>query len=197
MKYEIYNDIQIRKRILKLKCSLSKWIVFIFLLKFVSIDAIRDKPKRNLINFYSEIYLVVQGKGEQYFLSKNYGDIRPFEIVLNGKTKIPNPSNLGEDKNNITLKFNESIENCEEMFSYLENILEIDLSNFDMSHVTNMISMFDSCSNLENINLTNLNTSSVETMKYVFYKCSNLKSIDLSNLDFSKVTTMISMFYFC
>ena len=155
MKYEIYNDIQIRKIILKQKCSLSKWIIFIFLLNFVLINTIRDKPTRNLINFYSEIRLVVKGKGEQNFLSENYGDIRPFEIVLNGKTKIDETFDLGEDKNNITLKFDEDIEDCEEMFSYLENILEIDLSNFDMSHVTNMLSMFDSCSNLENINLTN------------------------------------------
>ena len=153
-----------------------------------------DNKTRNLINFDSEIRLVVQGSGKQYFLSANYGGIQPFQIILNGEEEIENPSDLGEDRNNITLKFNEKIKDCEGMFSYLDNILEIDLSNFDMSMVTNMISMFDSCPNLEYVNLTNLTTSSVSNLDYLFYECSNLKSIDLSILDFSKVIRMPSIF---
>ena len=197
MKYGTNNYIQIRKIILKQKYYISKWIIFIFLLKFVSVNTTLYKPIRNLLNFYSEIHLVVQGNGEQYFLSENYEGIKPFEILLNGIEKIENPYDLGEVINNITLMFDEEIEDCEKMFSYLENILEIDLSNFDMSHVTNMVSMFEGCSNLENINLKYINTSLVENMENLFYGCSNLKSIDLSNLDFSKVTSMTSMFDSC
>ena len=197
MKCRTNNYIQIRKINLKQKYYLSKWIIFIFLLKFVSINTILHKPTRNLINYYSEIHLVVQGEGTQYFLSKNYKGIRPFEIILNGTEKIENPWDIGEDRNNITLKFNEKIKDCEGMFSYLDNILEIDLSSFNMSYVKTMQSMFECCSNLEKINLTNLKTSSAESMEFVFYGCSNLKSIDLSNLDFSKVTTISSMFEVC
>ena len=190
MKSRTNNYIQIRKINLKQKYYLSKWIIFIFLLKFVSINTILHNPTRNLINYYSEIHLVVQGEGTQYFLSKNYEGIRPFEIILNGKEKIENPWDIGEDRNNITLKFNEEIDDCKEMFSFLENIIEVDLSNFDTSHVTNMSSMFDSCSNLENVNVSNLNTSLVKDMYSLFYGCFNLKSIDLPNFDFSKVTSM-------
>ena len=197
MKSEMNNNIQLRKIILKQKYYLSKWIIIIFLLKLISINTILDNKTRNLINFDSEIRLVVQGSGKQYFLSANYGGIQPFQIILNGEEEIENPSDLGEDRNNITLKFNEKIKDCEGMFSYLDNILEIDLSNFDMSMVTNMISMFDSCPNLEYVNLTNLTTSSVSNLDYLFYECSNLKSIDLSNLDFSKVIRMPSIFYRC
>ena len=94
-----------------------------------------DNPIRNLINFYSEILLVVQGEGKQYFLSENYQETYPLKIILNGKEEIKNPSNLGEDRSNITLKFYKKIEDYEEMFSYLENI---DLSNFDISGVKNI-----------------------------------------------------------
>ena len=145
--------------------------------------------------------MIVKGKGNQYFLSEDYmrgNKIKPFEIILNGKTKISNPFNLRENRNsNITLKFDKQIEDCQRMFSVLNNILEIDLSNFDLSHVTNMRDMFSGCSNLDNINLTNINTSSVIDMSMLFFGCSNLKSIDLSNLDISKVTKMHRMFYDC
>ena len=69
---------------------------------------------------------MVQGEGTQYFLSNNYKGIRPFEIILNGKEKIENPWDIGEDRNNITLKFNRQIEYCKYMFENLENIIEID-----------------------------------------------------------------------
>ena len=132
MKYETNYSIQMRKIILKQRYYLSKWIIYIILLKFVSINTILDKPKRNLTNFYSEIRLVVQGKGKQYFLSENYEGIEPDKIILNGNQEICNPYVLEEEKNNITLKFKDEIEDCKEMFSYLDNILEIDLSSFNM-----------------------------------------------------------------
>ena len=197
MRYEIDNYIRIRNLILEQQYYFSKWIIFILLLKFVSINTILDIPKRYLINFYWEIGLVVHGKGEQYFLSKNYEDIVPFEIILNRKEEISNPYNMTEDKNNIILKFDEEIKDCKEMFSYLENIFEIDLSNFDLSKVTTMHSMFEGCSNLETINLTNVIISSVRDLGFMFNGCSNLKSIDLSNFDLSKVTLMYAMFQGC
>ena len=85
MRYEIDNYIQIRNLMLEQQYYFSKWIIFILLFKFVSINTILGKPKRNLINFYWEIGLIVYGKGEQYFLSKNWEGIVPTEIILNGK----------------------------------------------------------------------------------------------------------------
>ena len=52
MKYGTNNYIQIRKIILKQKYYISKWIIFIFLLKFVSVNTTLYKPIRNLLNFY-------------------------------------------------------------------------------------------------------------------------------------------------
>ena len=58
---------------------------------------------------------------------------------------------MTDDVNNITLIFNEEINSCKNMFKGLSNIIEIDVSFFDFSHVTNMDSMFQECTNLQRI----------------------------------------------
>ena len=75
------------------------------------------------------------------------------------------------------------------------DILDIDLSNFDTSQVTDMSYMFFYMSNLTVLNLSNFNTSNVTNMSYVFYSMT-LTTLNLSNFDTSKVTDMKYMFYF-
>ena len=81
------------------------------------------------------------------------------------------------------------------MFYDLRNITSLDLSNFDTSKVTTMNRMFSGMSNLTSLDLSNFDTSKVTTMNRMFSGISNLTSLDLSNFDTSKVTTMYSMFY--
>lgn len=76
----------------------------------------------------------------------------------------------------------------------IKNILEIDLSNFDTSKVTNMSSMFGSMSKLTTLNLSSFNTSKVADMSNMFYGMSKLTNLNLSNFDTSKVTDMSGMF---
>ena len=76
----------------------------------------------------------------------------------------------------------------------IKNILELDLSNFDTSKVTNMNSMFSGMSNLTTLDLSNFNTSKVMNMAAMFYVTSNLAMLNLSNFDTSKVTNMGGMF---
>ena len=76
----------------------------------------------------------------------------------------------------------------------IKNILEIDLSNFDTSQVTNMNNMFDGMTNLTTLNLSNFNTSKVTNMRFMFFHASNLTSLNLSNFDTSRVTDMQYMF---
>ena len=76
-----------------------------------------------------------------------------------------------------------------------KDLLEIDVSNFDTSKVTDMSRMFYDLRNITSLNLSNFNTSQVTTMNRMFSGMSNLTSLDLSNFDTSKVTTMYSMFY--
>ena len=76
----------------------------------------------------------------------------------------------------------------------IKNILEIDLSNFDTSEVTNMGEMFYGMSNLTSLNLSNFDTSQVTNMGLMFYNMPSLTSLNLSSFDTSKVTNMGNMF---
>ena len=83
------------------------------------------------------------------------------------------------------------------MFIKCFNITEINLSNFNASKVTNMVSMFYNCSSLTSLDLSNFNTSQVTSMYCMFYKCSSLTSLDLSNFCTLQVTNMVYMFGSC
>ena len=100
----------------------------------------------------SEIYLVIQGKGNLYFINSSFY-LEPSEVIINDVSNTSCKRNFvfENDLNNITIKFNDLINSSENMFYGLKNIIEIDLSNLDTSKVTNMASMFEQCSNLEKI----------------------------------------------
>ena len=80
------------------------------------------------------------------------------------------------------------------MFSNSTNLTSLNLSNFDTSKVTGMSSMFDNLHSLTTLNLSNFNTSQVTDMSDMFYGVSNLTSLNLSSFDTSKVTNMSTMF---
>ena len=75
-----------------------------------------------------------------------------------------------------------------------KNILEIDLSNFDTSKVTNMGSMFVGMRSLTTLNLSNFNTSNVTNMNRMFSDMPNFTTLDLSHFDTSQVMDMSGMF---
>ena len=76
----------------------------------------------------------------------------------------------------------------------IKNILELDLSNFDTSKVTNMFSMFGGMSSLTTLNLSNFDTSKVMRMDYMFQGMFNLTNLNLSSFNTSQVTNMRAMF---
>ena len=82
------------------------------------------------------------------------------------------------------------------MFYGKFDITTLNLSNFDTSKVTNMSYMFYSMSDLITLNLSNFDTSKVEDMSYMFGNMPSLTTLDLSNFNTSKVTNMVSMFYY-
>ena len=157
----------------------------------------------------SEIRITIKGNGTQYILNNNsymylgkylkFKDL-PSEILINGNkiNKIDYIiTNLTGIENNITMKWNKSLTNCNVMFYNLRNIIQIDLSDFDSSHVISMISMFRDCKSLKILKLGNFNTSSINDMENLFYGCNSLISLDLSNFDTKLVTNMKNMFYEC
>ena len=91
-------------------------------------------------------------------------------------------------------------EDSSKMFIYnwserkLQNILDIDLSSFNTSKVTNMEYMFNDMPGLTSLNLSNFDTSKVTDMRDMFSDMHSLTSLDLSNFDTSQVTDMCQMF---
>ena len=77
----------------------------------------------------------------------------------------------------------------------LKNILDMDLSNFDTSRVTDMKWMFYGESNLKSLDLSNFKTSRVTNMDYMFSGMSNLVTLNIPSFDTSQVTDMSGMFY--
>ena len=157
--------------------------------------------KRKLQEGLSFITLKTKGSG-CINIFDTYFSPRPFNIYMNGnKTeKIKNSyylNDFGDNINIFKLIWNTSIQSTYNMFYYCTNIIEIDLSNFDTSRVTNMDSMFKGCFLLSSLNLSNLDTSQVTNMNSMFSRCSSLSELILSNFNTSKVTSMDSMFSGC
>ena len=75
------------------------------------------------------------------------------------------------------------------------DILDMDLSNFDTSQVTNMYGMFSGMYSLTTLDLSNFNTSRVIYMSYMFSEMYNLTTLDLSSFNTSNVTDMDYMFF--
>ena len=170
---------------------------FIFLMKIIQIFLLLNKGTKIFINCHSIISLIIQGKGNQKILYNEF-PTSPSEIRVNGViNNCDKTCELQNDINNITLIFNYEIASCQKMFYSLENITEVDLSNFNCSRINDVSSMFYGCSNLEKINFGNIDTFSVNYISSIFMGCSKLTSIDLSKFDISRVTDMSYMFYRC
>ena len=176
---------------------------FLFLLKiiyFIFGISLTEEKVRNLINFSSEVHLVIMGKGNQNLLSNIFSK-NPSQVIVNGINRDSCNNNkiceLEYEENNVTLIFNDVITSTSAMFNTLNNIKEIDLSLFDFSKVNTMRYMFRECTNLEKIEFGNINTSSVTNMEQLFFKCQKLVSVDVSKFDTSNVVTMQHMFFNC
>ena len=155
----------------------------------------------NTFEYVSEINITINGNGNQQILSSKtvggYGsgvfNSFPNLTLVNG---IPQSGiekyvyNLVNQTNIITMRWNYQLKSCRGMFSYLTNIISIDLSNFDSSQVESFECMFDSCTSLISINLTNMNTSSAKNMVGMFESCPKLETLNLSSFDTSRATSM-------
>ena len=60
-----------------------------------------------------------------------------------------------------------------------------------------MFAMFADCHNLIELNLSDWDVSNVKNMEHLFSDCSSLTKLNLSGWDISNVRYMGSMFYNC
>ena len=165
------------------------------------------------------------GSGTHQIINENYAE--KIKVYINGidKTLTGNTIELEDtDNTNIDIECLSEFTNCDNMFDNLQNIEEINLSNFngsnvlsmkymfinmvnvktiifptnfDVSKVESMYRMFSGCASLESVNLNGFITTNLNNMEWMFYNCSSLETLVLSSFDTSKVTTMNFTFSHC
>ena len=54
------------------------------------------------------------------------------------------------------------------MFSHCKSLITINIQNFDVSKVTDMIYLFHNCENLKYLNLPNISPLNIKTIDYAF-----------------------------
>ncbi|MDY6280869.1 MAG: BspA family leucine-rich repeat surface protein, partial [Roseburia faecis] len=138
-------------------------------------------------------------------------DVYPIEYTLTigagtGAEQTQNASPWDSYKYQITsVKISGKVtapQNCSYLFSDLQSVETIDLSNFDTSKVTDMSHMFYYCSNLTSLDVSHFDTSKVTDMNFMFgggyhAGCNFLTTLDVSGWDTGNVTDMGNMFNGC
>ena len=186
----------------------NKFITFIinFLIMINLIGLISSKRnklyKRRNLYLSNEIRIKIEGTETQEIFSSlsNLINNPPSTVLLNGNPVVLDENkitNLIEEENNITMIWENKLTKCDYMFYELENLLEVDLSNFDASEVITMNSMFGYCYDLISINFGNINTPKLKEMAYLFNECFSLLYLDLSSFNTSSVISMNFLFNNC
>ena len=89
------------------------------------------------------------------------------------------------------------------LFKGATGLVNLDLSNWDVSNVTKFNSLFSSSDsnsgsmNIKTTGIENWDVGNGDNLSYMFYGCGQLESIDLSNWDVSKNTTFNHFFTDC
>ena len=148
----------------------------------------------------SEITLKVKGPGNNVkILSESFFQkYNEFRVYLEGS---PNPQSesknyyaFNNEINDIKIVFYKPMTTTKEMFNNCDKIIEINLSKFDTSLVTDMSSMFAWCGLLSSLVISNIDTSKVINMGSMFFRCLSLNSLNLSNFNTLKVNNTNTMF---
>ena len=182
--------------------DLNKYLIILYsIILFINlpIKGLCNKTKIKL-NLVSEVTLTILGKNEQYILYKEKDQDLPDEIYVNNvyyDKNINKVTGLTEEINIVKMVWKEPLTSCENLFRSLENVINIDFSNFDTSHVTAMNNMFALSISLTSLDLSNFNTSIVTSMDFMFYGCYSLRYLNVDNFDTSLTTDISSMFFNC
>ena len=140
-----------------------------------------------------KLWLDPAGKTDYYYAE-------PEKVYLNANSSKMFFSDHYEEKIKNILDIDLSsfdtskVTNMSEMFSRKPYLTTLDLSNFDTSKVTNMSEMFSHMPNLTTLNLSSFDTSKVTNMNSMFYGMLKITTLNLSNFDTSRVTDMFRMF---
>jgi len=169
------------------------------------------KRNRGELNFVEDLRnekeikackIQVEGKIIQFSYTYKFYAPGKFKIIYTFQ-KYPKSlcdlfSNCNQLVNLDLSNFNtQNVTSMSGIFCYCRSLTNIDLSNVNTQNVTDMSGMFCYCKSLTNINVSNFNTQKVTDMSGMFSDCSSLDNINVSNFNTQNVTSMSYMFYGC
>ena len=201
------NSMYIFKQLSKKLKLFNHKIILLYFLLLLFLCLPKKTYEFRKLDLMNEIKLKMKGTGQKKIIY-NYFFPKPDIVKVNNETLSNYSSN---EDNDIYVNINNESEDVVSMIWSLENspntfsklfyelidIVNIDLSNFDTSRITDMSKMFSYCKGLKSINFGNINTSAVTNLNSMFSFCTNLKQIDFSNFDTSSVEDMGAMFDGC
>ena len=182
-------------------CKSKMFYIFFFIIFIVQIIC----EKRNLQTTGSELTIKINGIGIQPIIYKNFNGGLPNKVFCNDLEveiidgyQINIPTNLST----IKLVWNTKLNTCYNMFVFLDNIIEVDLSNFELNNEYTegyvMSGIFSYCTKLEKVTMSNkIDTTKITNVYGMFDHCTSLTSVDMSNFRVSLITTTEKMFNYC
>ena len=187
-----------------------KYFIYFFLyfllfnlFNYINSQKINDSFKRRL-QTENSIIITISGAGLQNIINPNYDSEEidlPDQVVYKEETKelVENTKlNLEDNINTIKLIWSEPLYYCKEMFANLNNLIEVDFTNFIFSVVREMNYMFANCSNLKAVLFEdNTEPPYLNSLEGTFYRCESLISIDLTTFNGKRIGTMEKMFFNC
>ena len=179
-------------------------INFMILSLFISVSSIKFK-KRKRYSQYSYITLKINSRGNisiyNVLIKKFCENLPPppDEVLINdvNQSEIKPYYDFNKSQNIIKLVWKNNIKTAACMFYLCINITEMNLSHFNSSEITYMVSMFEKCTSLYSLELSNFDTSKVNNFGNMFDGCSSLTSLDLSSFITTSIVWMNSMFNAC
>ena len=174
----------------KLKSIIYHHIIFIILI-IIYVNA-QNIPRESIA-----ILKVNKGK-DTSIMSRDSNCSLPDEVYINGDNQTEIKYNYDfTESSTVKLIWRKNIYSGFKMFFSCVDIIELNLTEFDSSLITDMGYMFMQMRNLTLLDLSNFNTRNCVNMRQMFDDDGELESLDLSGFDTSKVTEMFGMFYNC
>ena len=155
---------------------------------------------KTLNQYIQEKLIINKDYHDNMIVVKSFGELR--KIIEDRYDKLgegteQNPIDFNDiDVSNLDSFYNKKTYNGIFDYTFFKYI---DISDWDVSNVTDMSCMFFRCEELESVgDLSKWNVSNVTNMSKMFFSCELLKSVgDISKWDVSNVTDMTRMFCWC
>ena len=125
-------------------------------------------------------------------ISSNSGEVKyaPRYISFNSYTG----TDLDYETANLDVS---NLEIMDFMFSGCNNLINLDLSMWQTSHITSMQTMFSNCRALKTLNLSNFTLDSIAKpsgIYHMFNNCTSLEKLDIRNMVLSDISSEIMTF---